>query len=397
VAPPSVAIAGAGIGGLCAAFALARRGHSVIIVERRTGFSEVGAGLQLSPNASRILSDWGLGPALRRVATAPERVAIRAMRTGREIGGVALGALMEERFGAPYLVIHRADLQTILLDVVRGHPTVQLWMGRTVEEVKSQADRVQVTVSTTTGARQTVEAEILIGADGLWSTTRKAMGDKREPKFQGYVAWRTTIERSGTPPELAGNETGLWLGRSAHVVHYPVAGGRQLNIVVLEASKTPVQGWSVPGDPAELSLRFEKAAPLLRNLLGRPSSWSLWSLFDLPAGRMASERVALLGDAAHPVLPFLAQGAALAIEDAEALAQNLSSAEVAPALVAYEKQRLTRVRKVQAHARRNGRIYHLGPVSAFARNRVIAALGPQRMTEGYAWLYGHGHSPETAP
>jgi salicylate hydroxylase len=390
VAPLSVAIAGAGIGGLCAAIALARRGHSATILERRTGFTEVGAGLQLSPNASRVLTEWGLGPALRRVATAPERVAIRALRTGREIGSVALGARMEERFGAPYLVVHRADLQTILLDVVRAHPAVQLWMGRTVEELKGTADGVQVTVSTTTGARQTVEAEILIGADGLWSTTRRAIGDMREPKFQGYVAWRTTIERSGTPPELAGNETGLWLGRRAHVVHYPVAGGRQLNIVVLEARKTPVEGWSAPGDPAELSLRFEKAALLLRDLLARPSSWSLWSLFDLPARKMASGRIALLGDAAHPVLPFLAQGAALAIEDAEALAQNLSSPEPAPALSRYETQRLRRVRKVQAHARRNGRLYHLGSLAAFARNRVIAALGPQRMSERYAWLYGHG-------
>jgi salicylate hydroxylase len=386
----SIAVVGAGIGGLTAALTLARRGHAITLIERRTGFSEIGAGLQLSPNASRILIDLGFGPALRRVVTEPERVVVRAIRSGREIGQVALGAFMRERFGAPYWVVHRADLQTILLDAVRSEPSIRLIMGRNVERVGDATDRPELTFVTGSGARETASFDAIIGADGVWSTMRQGLGDGEPPVYRGSIAWRATLERSQVPAELAGNETGLWLGSQGHVVHYPIAGGRLINIVAIEKTSEPVEGWAMPGHGKKLLAHYAAAAPALRRLLAEPPQWLRWSLFDHPVRHLAKGRIALLGDAGHPVLPFLAQGAAMAIEDAATLAAHLGADNpaVPQALSAYERQRLDRTRKVQQAARQNGRLYHAGTLVAFGRNQVMRKLGPEGMTNRYAWLYG---------
>lgn len=386
----SIAVVGAGIGGLTAALALARQGHAVSLIERRTGFSEVGAGLQLSPNASRILIDLGLGPALRRVATEPERVAVRAIRTGRTIGEVALGRFMRERFGAPYWVIHRADLQTILLDAVRSEPSIRLVMGRTVEAVEDGPAGASLSWVSAGGAHETMSAHMIVGADGVWSKVRQALGDTKPPTYRGYIAWRATFERSAAPAELSGDETGLWLGPQGHVVHYPIAGGKLVNVVAIERNPAPVEGWAAPGNRADLLARYPSAAPALRQLLALPQDWLRWSLFDHPAQRLAKGRIALLGDAAHPVLPFLAQGAAMAIEEAATLASLIAGPETGiPALLAaYEKARLGRATRVQGEARKNGRIYHAGPLIALGRDRVMRYIGPEGMTKRYDWLYG---------
>lgn len=386
----SIAVVGAGIGGLTAALTLARRGHAVTLIERRTGFSEIGAGLQLSPNANRVLTHLGLGPALRRVVTEPQRVVVRSIGSGREIGQVALGPFMRERFGAPYWVVHRADLQTILLDAVRSESSVRLIVGRTVEDVTDATDRVNLTFVSASGAREAMAFDAVIGADGVWSRTRQALGDSRPPIYRGHVAWRATFDRSQTPAPLAGDETGLWLGPRGHVVHYPIAGGRLLNVVAIEKSRQPVEGWAAPGDGQALLARYASAAPVLRELLSRPGQWLRWSLFDHPVRHLAKGRIALLGDAAHPVLPFLAQGAALAIEEAATLGALLGpDTEAVPqALASYEGQRLDRSRRVQTAARRNGQVYHAGGPIAFARNLVMKRIGPEGLTERYAWLYG---------
>jgi len=295
---------------------------------------------------------------------------------------------MRERFGAPYCVVHRADLQTLLLDAVRSEPAIRLIMGRTVETVESGQDRATITWSSASGTRETFDVDMLVGADGVWSKVRQELGDREPPTYRGYIAWRATFERSTAPAELAGDETGLWLGSQGHVVHYPIAGGRFVNVVAIERTPTPVEGWAAPGNRDDLLTQYASAAPSLRALLSRPQEWLRWSLFDHPARRMAKGRIALLGDAAHPVLPFLAQGAALAIEDAATLVAMLGQAGIPQALELYETERLPRARRVQEEARRNGRIYHAGSLIAFGRNQVMKHLGSQGMTKRYDWLYG---------
>jgi salicylate hydroxylase len=325
--------------------------------------------------------------------TEPERVVVRSIRTGRTIGGVALGAFMRERFGAPYWVIHRSDLQGILLDAVRSEQAIRLLMGREAAGASTDETSARLTLASASGSQETLQADAIIGADGVWSRLRRAVGEDGEPAFRNAVAWRATLPRDRVPVELSGNETGLWLGRAGHVVHYPVAGGRLINVVAIQARAAPVDGWAAPGTRADLLARFADVAPTFRELLSGPDEWLLWSLYDRPARTLVRGRVALLGDAAHPVLPFLAQGAALAIEDAAVLAEALQAGPDLPhALEAYGSKRLQRVRRVQAQARRNGRLYHAGQPIAFARDQVMRRLGPEGMTERYAWLYGFSAS-----
>ncbi|MFK5596920.1 FAD-dependent monooxygenase [Methylobacterium sp. HMF5984] len=387
--PLTVAIVGGGIGGLTAALALNAAGHAVTVVERRTGFSEVGAGLQLSPNASRVLADLGLAAALRRTGSEPPGVTVRALDSGRRIGAVALGAKAREQFGAPYYVIHRADLQTLLLDAVRSRPGIRLMMGRAVMGLTETEDAVTLALESGNGTRNdSLSADLVIGADGLRSRIRGHL-DPRPLATAGMAAWRAIVPREAVPEELAGEATGLWLGRGRHVVHYPIHAGRDLNVVAIVPERQGDEDWGRLGDPAVLRAHFRTCAPELLELLTVPDSWLVWSLADRPVARpIARGRVALLGDAAHPVLPFLAQGAALAIEDCSILTRCLAEHPVADALAAYTKARRRRVRRVQRAARGNGRTYHAGGLTAFVRDAVMRRLGPDGMRARYAWLYG---------
>ncbi len=385
-----IAVVGAGIGGLTAALALAGQGHDITVFERRTGFGETGAGIQLSPNASRVLIDLGLGSVLRRVASEPERIVVRDLASGREISSVALGSSANERFGAPYWFVSRQDLHTALLDAVRGRGNVRLRVGRGLTGLTQTGDRVALAFEAAGGANDSAEADLVIAADGLWSRARRSLGDEREPVPSGFVAYRTTISRADAPDVLGRNEGGLWLGRDRHVVHYPIAGGRLLNVVAIERRVERLAEWSCPTDRATVLATFAGVAEPAAALLRAATEWSAWSLYDVPAKRMSAGRIALLGDAAHPALPFLAQGGAMAIEDAAVLAAEIgrSADDLGSALRRYEKARLSRVRRVQEAARRNARTYHAGGLMRAGRNLVMRRLGPEGMTERYAWLYG---------
>ena len=384
---PRIAIVGAGIGGLTAALALAGEADEITIFERRTGFGETGAGIQLSPNASRVLVGLGLEGAIRRIGTRPDRIVVRGLRHGREIGTVGLAGA-EERFGAPYLHVARSDLHTALLDAVRMHPNLRLRVGRGLASVADGNDRIELGLETNAGGRETAGADLLVGADGVRSRTRALLGDTRPLRYSGLAAYRAVVAAENVPESLA-RDGGLWLGPGRHVVHYPIGGGRLVNIVAVTPRRDTVEDWSAPAELRVLQGALGRMADPLARLVEAPGTWTAWSLLDLPARRMASGRAALLGDAAHPTLPFLAQGGALAIEDAAVLADAVRShrADLRAALATYANARIGRVTRAQSAARRSGRAYHASGPVALVRNRVIAHLGPTGMLDRQAWLY----------
>lgn len=384
----TIAVAGAGIGGLTAALHLSRVGFRVVIVERADDLREVGAGLQISPNASRILIDLGLRDRLARVAAAPERLRLFSTRAGGEINHVDLGAAAEIRFGAPYWVVHRGDLHRILLDAAAAEPLIDIRLGTRLENAADDGTRVTVTVAE--GSRETaISANALIGADGVWSTVRGAVFRLGGAAFTGRTAWRATLPVSAVAADFRADSV-VWFGADAHLVHYPIHGGSQFNIVAATVGDWSEEGWNAPGDRDEIMAHFADWPKRARNLISLPEQWLKWALCGMPTGRSWHRgRIALLGDAAHAMLPFAAQGAAMAIEDAAVLARKLdTSAEIATALRRYEAERRPRVERIVETALENDRIYHLSGAAAFARDKGIQLASPRRLLARYDWIYG---------
>ena len=392
----TIVIAGAGIGGLTAALALAARGFRIVVLEKAERLEDIGAGLQLSPNASRVLVELGLTERLKLRAVVPEAVSIMSARAGGELLRMPLGEAAANRAGAPYWVVHRADLQAALAGAVADHPDVELKLGATFEDVAPHAKGLTVVHRSGTIRRSDL-ASALIGADGIWSTVRQHLFPEVQPRFSGLIAWRGTLDATQLPKDYTGRRVQLWMGANAHLVAYPIAGGRQINVVAVLPGTWNRPGWSTPGDPFEVMDAFAapRWPPTARMMLATVDSWRKWALFGVPEGCPWSKGpAALLGDAVHAMLPFAAQGAGMAIEDAAVLAQHLnaetaeSAADITAALKQYGRARQARVRRVQRTARQQGRIYHLSGPLALARDLAIRALGPDRMLARQDWIYG---------
>ncbi len=384
-----ILIAGGGIAGLTAALCLAAHGIRSTIFERSPIFEEVGAGLQISPNAARILEELGLGPALIARAARPNAVHVRSGRSGRPIVSLPLADWMTERYGAPYFVIHRADLQSSLLDAVGRSDMIDLRPGSAVVDVRQFSDRVEVAVERDR-EMDTVTGAALIGADGVWSTIRRRVLGLPDAVYSGRTAWRATIaDRDAGSLDVSA--TGLWIGRNAHMVHYPVSSGDQFNVVIVIKDEWGEETWSAAGNRRQLTERLADWHPDIRAIAESADKWLKWALCGIdPNALWHKGRVCLIGDAAHAMLPFLAQGAAMAIEDAAVIADCLADHGDGPeyAFEAFQRSRAARVARVVAQARRNGRIYHMHGPPAVARDLTMRTLGGHRIAAQYDWLYG---------
>jgi salicylate hydroxylase len=391
----TVIVAGAGIGGLTASLALAAQGFRVVVLERAERLEETGAGLQLSPNASRILVDLGLQPRLAARAVTPDAISIMSTRSGGEIARLPLGEAASLRAGAPYWVVHRADLQAALQAQVNDHPDIELRLGCQFEGVVPHPKGLTV-VQRSGMTRQQELATALVGADGIWSAVRQHLFPELQPQFSGLIAWRGTFDATQLPREYTAPRVQLWMGPNAHLVAYPIAGARQINVVAIVSGTWNRPGWSAPGEVNEIRDAFNASrwpGPA-RMMIGAVDEWRKWALFTVPDGGDWSDgAIALLGDAAHAMLPFAAQGAGMAIEDAAVLAKCLgeveseNAADVAAALKRYARLRRSRVMRVQRTARRNGMVYHLSGAAALARDLFIKSIGPQRMLARQDWIY----------
>ena len=383
-----VLIAGGGIGGLAAAIALGRGGIETSVLERSSFTEETGAGIQLGPNATRALATLGILEAIEPFAFMPEAICIHDGISGRRLQSVPLGKSAEERYGAPYLTLHRADLHVGLRTVTQGLAAVELRPNFAVTAIETRGDEVVAKDA----AGSEAKGGSLIGADGLWSTVRSLVAPEASLRFTGATAWRALVPRKGLPSPFDAPVVGLWLGPRAHLVHYPVRGGDDLNVVAVAEGGVGSQGWNQAGDASALKLPFDRWAKEARALLERAAGWRSWSLYHLtpPLRRWSSSAIGLLGDAAHPVLPFLAQGAALAIEDALALAACMAACpgDPSPAFLRYEALRRPRTARVQRLSRRFGRIYHLGAPMRLARNLVLERRNEAGALKSFDWLYG---------
>jgi salicylate hydroxylase len=381
-------IAGAGIGGLACALALIRRGFRAVVLEQAEALEPVGAGIQLSPNATRILIELGLAERLAPAVVAPQEIRVVRSHNAREIVRASIGAAAF-RYGAPYWVVHRGDLQAALLERLRASRDGALHLGRRVEDFAVHAHGVTVQTWTPAGTRHE-HGIALIGADGLWSQVRSRLGDDTPPRFCGRTAWRAMIPAGAVPAGFREPITWLWVGPDAHLVHYPVRAGEAVNIVAIIRDDWQSPGWSEPGGSADILARFSGWAAEPRALLATPDSWAKWALFERPALRTWSAGpVTLLGDAAHPILPFLAQGGAMAIEDAAVVADCLARwpDQPAPAFEAYEGLRRPRTQRVARESHFNGIVYHMRGLAAVARNFALGRLTGEKLLTRFDWLY----------
>jgi salicylate hydroxylase len=397
-----VLIVGAGVGGLSSALFLARLGCRVTLLEQAAELAEAGAGIQLGANAMKVLRALNLRDAVLARACEPQAVVVRSVHTGRSIHRMLLGAAAAQRYGETYCTLHRADLQAVLLQAVRAQPLIDLRLNAALHSFEQSGSSVQVALQ----SDEPVQANALIGADGLWSRVRTQLLNDGAPRANGHAAFRALLPVAQVPAAFRQSEVGVWWGQNVHVVSYPVCSGEFWNLVVL--TETPsadnhadTPTWSMAASSTPVQQALHNCCVPLRDLIDAvPSTpgWRRWNLFARPSSsqwvfaRPSSSQwgqgvVTLLGDAAHPMLPYLAQGAAMALEDAAVLARCVNQHGVnARALRHYETQRTARTARVVNTAQRNGKIFHLQGPARVLRDALLALKGTEVI--GLPWLYG---------
>jgi salicylate hydroxylase len=384
----TIAIAGAGIGGLAAALALARRGLASHIFERRPGLNEDGAGIQIGPNGCGVLAELGVLDRVHEHAAEPDALSVHDGKSGRVVTRLPLGAFMRDRHSAPYLTMHRQDLHAALFAAASTEPKITITPGCAVEGFSNRDDGVDLNLS----AGNALAADALIAADGLWSQLRSHVAGPAQLQPFGKCAFRTVLPRSALPKSLAANDVHIWLAPGTHAVHYPVRQGRDIALIIIIDANAFEDSWNIESTPDwQATFSDVPFAPELLELLKSAQHWRSWPLQTLPPlPSWTNGNVALLGDAAHPVLPFFAQGGALALEDAVVLAANIANTTVpmTSRLKAYEVARRVRVLRVTDASRSNGGIYHMRGATAAARNAVMTAVPPALLMRRYDWLYG---------
>ena len=380
-------ISGGGIGGLVTAYALARQGFAVRLFEQSHEFREVGAGIQLGPNIFRVLEKIGLKDAVLADAHRPPAQEMRDALTGKLITRVPLDGEFTKNFGQPYAVTHRADIHATFLKACQSSNLITLETGRRVDGYEDHGDRVSVTLEN--GER--AEGRALIGCDGMWSSIRERIVGDGKPRVSGHIAYRAVLKRDDVPKDLWRPDVMLWAGPRTHFVHYPLRRGELYNLVAVFHSDHYEEGWNAEGSKDIMWQHFKMQVPQVLRMLERIDTWRMWVLCDRePVKNWSKGRVTLLGDAAHPMLQYLAQGACMATEDAVVLAEKVAATpdDPAAAFAAYQQERYLRTARTQIMARVYGEFYHARGVTAELRDMAIGGRNTQETYDGIAWLYG---------
>jgi salicylate hydroxylase len=383
---PTVLVAGGGIGGLAAALALTRRGLRVKVLEQAPQLGEIGAGIQFGPNAFAALDALGVGEKARARAVYTDEMVMHDALDESLVGRIPTGRAFRERFGNPYAVIHRADVHLSLLEGAQASDRIEVLTSTAVQRIEQDADGV--TVHDARGGRHRGVA--LIGADGVKSAVRRQyVGD--EARVSGHVVYRAVVDRKDFPADLQWNAASIWVGPNCHLVHYPLRGGEQYNVVVTFHSREQEE-WSVrEGSREEVQSYFDGICAKARQLIDLPKDWKRWATADRePIGQWTFGRATLLGDAAHPTLQYLAQGACMALEDAVTLGEALRvhGNDFGPAFEHYQRSRIARTARVVLSAREMGRIFHAKGVERLVRNELWKGRSDERFHDAMEWLYG---------
>jgi 2-polyprenyl-6-methoxyphenol hydroxylase-like FAD-dependent oxidoreductase len=383
-----IIIAGGGIGGLAAALGLAQKGFSVLVLEKAPTLGEIGAGIQLGPNAFHAFDYLGIGEAARDMAVYIDQLRLMDALTAEEITHIDLGEAFRARFRNPYAVVHRGDLHKVFLSACRAHPRVELRVKS--EVVGYDQDGASVTVRLASG--EAVGGALLIGADGLWSDVRRQLVADGPPRVSGHTTYRSVIPTEHMPEDLRWNAATLWAGPKCHIVHYPLSGWKLFNLVVTYHNDAPEPVAGKPVSREEVRSGFEHVHERARKIIDHGTDWKLWVLCDRdPVENWVDGRVTLLGDAAHPMMQYFAQGACMALEDAVCLSHMMAAHrdDRERALERYRAQRVVRTARVQLQSRAIGEhIYHPAGAHAAVRNGIMRAKSSDDYYAHLAWLYG---------